>query len=219
MTESLLILKTVNDFYTSSFNQLTTIFLSILAFSGILLPVLISLYQKRIFKIEHEEIRASLSREQEDAIKEIKEIIEKKYETAQNELNLNILKIKKEMEKEIANLTGGIIHEQARTLASDKNYASALESISSAIIHYIEAADDFNIRRALLLLNEAILPNLDSDTIENSPEEPESLYLEMVKSLHEFNTKEIYTDDIRKTQRIFRKAKSKKTKTNNETDK
>lgn len=65
MEDSLKILEAVNSFYSQSFGQLMNITVAVLAFSGIVLPILITLYQKRLFKLEHLAIENKLLYEME----------------------------------------------------------------------------------------------------------------------------------------------------------
>ena len=46
--DSLKILESVNAFYSQSFGQLINITVAVLAFAGIVLPILITLYQKPV---------------------------------------------------------------------------------------------------------------------------------------------------------------------------
>ena len=86
MEPTLKILETVNQFYTQSFNQLILIIGAIFAFVGVFLPILISLYQKRLFRLEQKEVEASIGNTLKDELKLIEKKIKKEYEEKESEL-------------------------------------------------------------------------------------------------------------------------------------
>lgn len=68
MDSTLVIVEKINSFYSSAFSQLITITVAMLAFVGIIVPILYYLYQQRLFKIEVSSIEAKM----EDKLDEIK---------------------------------------------------------------------------------------------------------------------------------------------------
>ena len=62
------IVDKVNSFYSGAFTQLITLTVAVLAFAGIILPILIQIIQSRTFRSEQESLKAHID-EQLKAVK------------------------------------------------------------------------------------------------------------------------------------------------------
>ena len=114
--DSLKILESVNAFYSQSFGQLINITVAVLAFAGIVLPILITLYQKRLFKLEHQAIQNSLATEMESRLEEGIKEIKAEYEQKEAEFEDKISKMKESLKKDLDATKGGICHVHAHDI-------------------------------------------------------------------------------------------------------
>ena len=137
MENTLKILETVNQFYIDSFNQLIMITVMILTFVGVLMPILISLYQKRIFKLEQQEIKNSLLEILTSNLKEIEEKIDAKYSEKEKEYEKKISNLEKVMEQQSLKSLAKIYHLQGNSYLGTKHYYTALESFFAAGTNYL----------------------------------------------------------------------------------
>lgn len=206
MQDTLAILESVNSFYSQSFSHLISITLAVLAFSGVVLPVLFGLYQKRLFKLDHKEIEASLSKRMyeilQDSVNSIDEKIAIKEKLLEEKLKLAVSKAQQDIDR----VSGGLSHVQGNKYLSEKNYIFALESFIGASFSYIDSSDDRNLQRVLRLMTEDCFPNLNADHIEHHPAVFRS-YIEAVDKLKKYNKNRIYSDQIEDIERAYLKAK------------
>lgn len=196
MQDSLKILESVNNFYSQSFSQLMSITVAVLAFAGIILPILVTIYQKRLFKLEHEAIENSLtkkmSEELENAVKEIRA----EYEEKEKHFVSEISKMKQELNSEVDKAKGGISHVAGCTELERKYFFNAFDCFIQACISYIKGRDNLNLRRVVYMVSDNCLPNLSSSDIENNGDTFKRLE-EVIEQLTEYDTNGIFTDQLR----------------------
>jgi hypothetical protein len=75
------IVDKVNSFYSGAFTQLITLTVAVLAFSGIILPVLIQLIQSRTFRSEQKNLESQISKQLSAVKTELLDEVEKKFES------------------------------------------------------------------------------------------------------------------------------------------
>ena len=209
MQESLKILETVNTFYSQSFSQLINITIAVLAFAGIVLPILITLYQKRIFRLEHQAIEKSvfdkLKSEFDSKILEL----QNEYKAKEEELNSKMLDMKNEIGREIANAEGGIFHVQGNNELKSGQIVDALISFIESAIKNIEAEDNLNLRIVLGLCSNNCLSNLSEIHFQHD-EFLEGKISKLIDKISKYNEKDTFTDQILDLKKSLSQAKSRK---------
>lgn len=80
MDETLIVLEKLNQFYSSSFSQLVNMTIGLLAFVGVIIPVLIGLYQNKQFKQEQSHILKALEESKLELIRHIESEVEQRFE-------------------------------------------------------------------------------------------------------------------------------------------
>lgn len=206
MNTELEILNTVNTFYSQSFNQLITITVAVLAFVGVILPILISVYQKRLFAIEHREIEQKLIVKIEAEFdKKVELLIEKHKEEmlAQEDV---FDELKKDVTRKFNKLEGALLHVQA---VNTKGLAivSAYRDFMDSAISYIEAENNLNLRRVLTQVIGECLPRITKSDLEYDSELGK-LHAKLIKKLKSHNTNGHYTDLIDDLELAFNQAKN-----------
>jgi hypothetical protein len=205
MQDTLKILESVNQFYSQSFNQLVVITVAVLAFAGVVMPVLISLYQKRLFRLEHEEIRNRLKDELDAELAIAITEVRKEYEEKEKQYLSRIDSLDEKLEKEIAGSIGGNLHIQGNMNLKDQQYLNAFTSLTKAAINHIKADKETNLRRALRLVTDKCLPKLNKTRLERDEGVIES-YEDLLEKLSEYNVNDRYKDDIRLLKIRFKQA-------------
>ncbi|WP_328185153.1 hypothetical protein [Marinobacter sp. OP 3.4] len=205
MQDTLKILETVNQFYSQSFNQLVIITVAVLTFAGVIMPILISLYQKRLFRLEHQEIKEKIKEELNEDMQDAVTRIREEYEEKEKEHHDKIKYIENKLEKEVSGALGASLHLQASMNIRDGSYLAAFYSLTRAATNHIKSEKEVNLRRALKLINNKCLPELDRNTLEHDEYIIES-FEDLVKSLAEFNSNQRYDDDIRFLKIRFKNA-------------
>jgi hypothetical protein len=195
MQDSLKILETVNNFYSQSFSQLINITVAVLAFSGIILPILITIYQKRLFKLEHETIESSLRKEMTDELERVKQEIKSEYEQKEKDFEMQITEMKNELHIEVDKAKGGISHVAGSNELERNNWLGAFDNFISASSRYIKAKDNLNLRRVTNIMYENCLPNFNANTIEHNNEIFNN-FEEVIEKLTEYNSDGVFTDQL-----------------------
>ncbi|MBK2258137.1 hypothetical protein [Francisella philomiragia] len=205
MQDTLKILESVNHFYSQSFNQLIVITVAVLAFAGVVMPVLIYLYQKRLFRLEHEEIRNQLKDELNSELAKAIDAVRKEYKKKEEQYLSKIECLDEKIEKEIAGSISGTFHLQGIMNLKDKRYLNAFVSLTKAAVNNIKADDEINLRRQLGLVIKRCLPKLNKLQLERHVDVVE-YYEELFEKLSEYNMNNRYTDEIRLLKIAFKQA-------------
>ncbi|WP_160061820.1 hypothetical protein [Psychromonas sp. L1A2] len=213
MQDSLKILETVNNFYSQSFGHLITITVAVLAFSGIILPILVTIYQKRLFKLEHEVIENSLiekmKAELEIAVKEIKA----EYDEKEKILKSKLSEMEDELNRKFDNAKGGICHVQGCSNFDQQRWFSAFESFVNASIFFIKGKDNLNLRRVTNMINENCLPNLNANDIEHNID-TFNCFEKFLEDFATYDSDDVFTDQINSLRYQFYQCKNRNIKAN-----
>ena len=153
MKETLEILEKVNQFYSQSFEQLILITIVILTFVGVVLPILIMLYQKRLFKLEQQEIEISIKNNLSIELKTIEDKIRNEYKEKELEFESKILRIEEEIKIQSSKSLGGILHVQGNGYYLSQKYIRALESFIEASGNHLTAKNESGLKRLLAQIN------------------------------------------------------------------
>lgn len=206
MEDSLKILEAVNSFYSQSFGQLMNITVAVLAFSGIVLPILITLYQKRLFKLEHLAIENKLLYEMEEKIKKATDVIKSEYEKKEMDFDNKISKMKMLFENELESIKGGVLHVQGNNELKQSDELTAFESFVSASFCYVKSEDNLNLRRVLDLINNSCLRKFNVDSFEEHGDTFKS-FDELLEAVRDYDKKGVFSDLIRETNQAYSLAK------------
>ena len=147
------LLEKVNSFYSTSFNQLMTLTIGLIAFIGVFVPLLFAYYQNRKSTLELEALEAKIDQKIEQSKIELLNNIEQ-------EISLCLESLSKDNEKKVNALASGIYHIQANNQLSSGKYKNAANSIAAAISYAVDGGEELNLGRQLIILTKKILPNL-----------------------------------------------------------
>ncbi|MBL4260179.1 hypothetical protein [Vibrio fluvialis] len=193
------LLEKVNSFYSTSFNQLMTLMIGLIAFIGVFVPLLFAYYQNRKSALELEAMEAKIDQKIEQAKLELLGNIEQ-------EISLCLESLSKGNEKKVNSLASGIYHIQANNQLKSGKYKNAGSSIATAISFAVEAEEELNLGRQLNILTKKILPNL---TVKEEPniEGLDNMIDTIVNQISALNENGRYTDAIRDLIKAASKAK------------
>ena len=212
--DSLKILESVNTFYSQSFGQLINITVAVLAFAGIVLPILITLYQKRLFKLEHQAIQNSLAMEMEKRLEEGIKEIKAEYEQKETEFEDRISTMKESLMKDLDATKGGVSHVQGNNELKQELFLMAFDSFVSASFSYTKSEDNLNLRRVLGIIDEQCLPKFTKITIEEHDESFKN-FEELQEKIREYDSNGTFADLIRKLNKTYNIAKKRQPETSN----
>jgi len=195
MQDPIKILESVNTFYSQSFSQLITITVAVLAFAGIILPVVISILQKRFFKLEHQAIESSVHKKLKIEYDLSIKAMHNEYKKKEMEFDIKILKMKEEINKELAKAEGGIFHVQGNNELKSGYRTNAFLSFVDSAIKYMEAEDNKNLRVVLNICSGECLLKFTKITFQKD-EILEKSFNELLEKLTKYNEKDNFTDMI-----------------------
>lgn len=207
----------VDSFYNTSWNHL-------LVYSGIaftvavvIIPFLIQVYQRWVFKIEEkkikDELHASLLEEERSIEKRLvekfqkfEEIITEKVSKASKDQLGELEKAKAVIERELEGHTGNILHVQGTFAWAQKWYLLATSSFLSAACCEASSRDELNLQKSLDSLIEDCLPKIKKKDFEDE-EELNNKFDSLIKELAKLDDRGRYTETIRKLKKSYEEAK------------
>ncbi len=194
MEETLVILDHVNKFYTQSFNQLIILTVAILAFSALVLAILIGFYQRWFLKIEHNAIETSLKKELGEHFNKKLSEVEFKYQEKELHLQAEITLLEEKVQKNIDEIAAGVFHVQGVNQLENDNYLGALRSFARASIKNMKCANEANLKTMFGFIN-TCLQSLDHETL-GLDLDLRKLVDKLIEDLEEYNENSRYTREI-----------------------
>jgi hypothetical protein len=209
MDSTLVIVEKINSFYSSAFSQLITITVLMIAFIGIIVPVIFYLYQQRLFRIEVHSIEDKINIKFGEIKNELKEVII-------NTIDEQMKEAKKSLENDYHSLRGDIFLVQANHYVSNSRYIDSLDSYLTAGVGFIKCKDELNLKTTINNIIGYSLPSIESSQIKDN-ENIENDFNNFINLLNnELNKTGAYTVEIRDMKSEFKKAKVRiKTERNN----
>lgn len=193
MLDSLEVLNKINNLYSGALNQIITYTIGLMAFVGILLPILISFVQNRQFRRDHDAITSMIAKEitnaQEKLEKQISDTIEDKF----REFRLELLD---QVQLKTRAVSGRVNHNQALSLYRDNQYIDAIYACTWAADDYLAAADEANLIRILNVMD-PILNRLNKSDFEENTEIKVRLD-RVIENIKEINSNGRYSNEITK---------------------
>ncbi|RPA23609.1 hypothetical protein [Shewanella frigidimarina] len=211
MQDSLKILETVNNFYSQSFGQLINITVAVLVFAGIVLPILITLYQKQLFKLEHQAIEKSLVDEMQKKLDEAITTVKTEYAQKEADFEDKISDLREQFHKELDAAKGGISHVQGNNESKQGLMELAFDSYIAACFSYTKAEDNLNLRRVLRIIAEDCLSAFTSLTI-SEHEESFRGFEALLDEIQEYNENGVFSDLISQLNKAYSSAKHRQPK-------
>lgn len=197
---SLEILKSVDDFYSHSFDKLSDFYIKsfdqLIFYIGwggaavvVIIPIINAIYQKRLSKIESREIKSSIDEKMEERIKALEEMFDKKLDeekkknsdfqkVCEEKLELKIKNLESKLKKENYNLKAKIESLQADTV-SDFGYKLFWRCQSA--ISYLKSEDHKGLNIQIELIIKAM------QTPEDKPESIMNAVKDLIKILENYD--------------------------------
>ena len=179
------ILSAIDSFYARSFDRLQQLTIAMLVFLGGVVPLLITILQRRQFKLESkvvlhsiEERIRTLTQSLIDTIdaksKETDEKLEAKVNKAMSDLNERLRELtasyekrlsstEESLQKRIADVTGGVLYTQATSKLQNHEYGCALSSLVEAGVQHIKSDNDLLLTRTTVMIEECLLKAKKAD--------------------------------------------------------
>ncbi|GAA5000357.1 hypothetical protein FNZ56_10770 [Pseudoluteimonas lycopersici] len=158
-------------FYAEAFSNLLLITFGIVAFVGVILPIVISIIQSKQLKSENKTLRQELEEHASQLtaakFKEIQKELEEKERKFESHLDAKLGELKARIGRLTDESTGSVFHLQGNSSLKERQYESATGSYCIAIRRYLSAENFADMRIVCRILCEKCLPNLDKDKLKD----------------------------------------------------
>lgn len=207
--DSLEILNAVNAFYDQSFTRLLTATFGLIAFIGVLVPLLVGWVQLRTLRAEKgallAELKLEIAKEREALRSEIEGQVEERVETLRTEYEARFEEISKKLKRSSEMVHARTHHLQGLSFINRGKFHLAIEDFCHAAPLYIKAGDEANAQRCLRSLVEKALPRTTANQYLQFKIDDKCKAL--VADLEEHDENGRYQNDIQRIEREMDKAK------------
>lgn len=171
------IISHVTSFYETAWSHLLWFIGVTGAIVGIMVPIGIQIYQRRLFRVEEAKIRRELG----DQIRaDLEQQMKTKFADESKRIDEKLTELTESMKQAVANSDGRAFFLQGRMLLDKKQPAGAARSFTTAALSYLRGNDQSNLQKALTQL-ETCLKSVKTDTLEKLGHRPliEKLIVEL----------------------------------------
>lgn len=193
------LLKMLDEFYSNAFSQLVTLAIAIFGIGGVIFPLVLSFFQSKTIKSERENILTQLKSSSKIMQEEMEKSIERKFDVEKEKI-LNVINRKTET------LKGLTFFQQAIRCTTEKDYITAAMSYCWTINSLLTGNDESNAIIALNNLTVYVFPNLFKEDFEDEDNLDVTMN-DLLEKLKESNINGRYDLEIRKVNKLLRKAK------------
>lgn len=194
----------MHAFYTQAFSNLMSITFGIIAFVGVVLPIVVSLIQNRQLKRENDNLRRELKLEIETIasgeIENLEKLLDDKARAIDSRIEEKLMELNKKLSTSTAESRGSIFHLQGNSGVSNGDYGEATISYAVALSAYLLAKNLGDARVVANLLHSTCLPEIDKETFADSPR-IKTFIEAAIKDLKASNQDGRHTDLIEKIER------------------
>lgn len=195
------VLSQVNAFYSNAFSNLVIFTVSLLAFVGVFIPVVVDIYQRRRFQHDKDALLAELRSETETHILELEQSIEAKVHEHLEKHHQELDVILENAKKDTSHALGGIFFIQAKAAERRQKFEVALMNFLYTAKHCIDSEDEMNLGRSLNNI-ERTVPKTHINKFING-DNPELEFGKVVEMISKFNANGRYQDQINRIETLM----------------
>lgn len=203
------ILTAVSSFYDQAFNKLLAATFGLIAFIGVIVPLLVGWFQLRTLRAEKSsllaELRLEISNEREEMRAQIDTGVQEQVSKLRVEFENRFDELSKKIERSSAMAIARTHHLQGTVFNNREKYHLAVGDFCHAASMYIKANDEANAQRCLRLLTETCLPKTTSSNLEKF--KGDESCKELIKDLDRNNENGRYTNHIGRIERELQRSR------------
>jgi hypothetical protein len=133
------VVNSVNGFYSGAFDKLFGLVLALIALFGVIIPILVQIYQRRVMKVSESELKAEIKNLLEEKKKELMAEIENKLKSEKENIAESLKANTAIIERKLNNTTGGVYHVQGNGNLKEGRFANAAEDFCRAGLLYCKS--------------------------------------------------------------------------------
>ena len=192
------IINNINSLYSTAIEQLTSYTLAVVGLVGVLIPILVTIYQARSVRAEKEMLQAHINDEISKARIQMREEIASELtnsiKAAEMKLTERLDAKLLDYDKQISILDASTFHIQGNLRIESSSPFVAAEDYCHATLKYLSGGDEGNGQRTLNLLTKRCLPLVTRDWYEKV--DLGASISEVINLLQKMNDTGKYTDQI-----------------------
>jgi len=196
------VVNSVNGFYSGAFDKLFQLVLALIALFGIIIPILVQIYQRRVMKVSEAELKAEMERLLEVKKIELLAVVEKQLASEKKEISSALEENTKLIKKTFLTAEGYAFHLQGNSEVASKNHYDACVSFCKAARNYTKSGGNFtDLTRVCNVIANTVLPMLTKKDLEKG--DLDGRIDELLKHLKETEDTHL-TDTISNLSEAFR---------------
>ena len=218
--DMLQVMQYLDQFYTTSWNHLLICGSVAVGIVGVVIPILIQIYQRRTMRHERSQIREAMVGQVSTAVHNLMEqekaLLEEKIEAGTKSLEERLARDRAELEERvrktevglrrgIAGASGTIFHVQTNSLIERKEYEAAFTSGMIGLSDFVEGEDHLNLRRLLQVISERCLPGMKKAQLDEMEEDKKVFHGVMAK-IKKWDVNNDFADAVAEAKRAFKAA-------------
>jgi len=201
------VVDSVNGFYSGAFDKLFNLVLALIALFGVILPILIQIYQRRVMKVSEAELKAEMAKllneKKDELLQEVKKQFDAEKQIIATSLKENIETIEKRQNK----AQGDVFQLQASNRGAD-DMVEKCHDLCMAAEHYCKSNGGGDLSRSIRSLTVAVLPKLTGKDLERDG--LNKRLLQILVELEKWNHNDVLADVIINFAEAIRLAKERK---------
>lgn len=178
MDTSLELISKVDQIYSNALNRILLLTALMIAFTGIIIPILVALYSRRAHKLDEAESHRKIEEATREALSELKGQFDRYCKESDAKLAAGADRA-----------FGATLHMQANQQYVDKKYGASAVSYLEAAGKYLGAGDYYNLLRILRSVELDVLPKLTR--LDFSSDRIEERFFALTKALEARNTNKL----------------------------
>jgi len=183
MDTSLELISKVDQIYSNALNRILMLTALMIAFTGIIIPILVALYSRRAHRLDDAESHRKIEEATRDALSEMKVEFDRYCKEADTKLAAGSDRA-----------FGATLHMQANQQLIDKKYGASVVSYLEAAGKYLGAGDYYNLLRVLRNIELDVLPKLTR--LDFSADRIEERFVALTRALEARNTNNMFREWI-----------------------
>ena len=157
MTDTFVILERINALYAASFSQLITYTVGVVAFVGLLVPLMVTLFQRRQAAEDKAHFQRQINEELGVAKQELVKLVEHARQAIESQISIDLAKSALEAKATLLRQENysraGLAHVQGTLFSTINHHAIALIHFARSVPFSVSAQEEENMRSALRMIN------------------------------------------------------------------
>ena len=162
------VVSSVNRFYSGAFDHLFALVLALIALFGVILPILIQIYQRRVMKVSESELKAEMVKLFEEKKVELISIIEEKIASEKESITAALDKNTATIKKRLATAEGYSFHMLGNSSIEKGAFFAAGQHLCRAAELYCSSDNGADLQTVINILSETVLPKLNKKDLERN---------------------------------------------------